>query len=105
MPPLQLRSTAALAFVNAFAAFQYIFALEPVFRNNELDYIAGSTCDDTRFCSIAKLASGSYGYTSIVCARMNANPKAIVGDNLPAAKLVGTHWEGEETTYCIVSLP
>jgi hypothetical protein len=105
VPPLQLRSTAALAFVNAFAAFQYIFALEPVFRNNELDYIAGSTCDDTRFCSIAKLAAGSYGYTSIVCARMTANPKAIVGDNLPAAKLVGTRWEGDDTTYCIVSMP
>ena len=105
MPALRLRSTAALAFVNAFGSFQYLYALEPVFRNNELDFIAGSTCDDNRFCSIAKLTPGSYGYTSIVCARLDANLKGIVGANLPPAKLVGTRWEGVDTTYCIVSLP
>ena len=82
-----------------------MYALEPVFRNDELEFIAGSTCDDNRFCSIAKLTPGSYGYTSIVCARLDANLRGIVGANLPPAKLIGTRWEGVETTYCIVSLP
>ena len=76
--------------MNTFASFQYLYALEPVFLNNELDYIVGSTCDEERFCSVAKLFLGSYGCTFIVCARMDANPKAILGNNLPAVKLNGT---------------
>ena len=82
-----------------------MYAIEPVYRNDELEFIAGSTCDDNRFCSIAKLTPGSYGYTSIVCARLDANLRGIVGANLPPVKLVGTRWEGVDRTFCIVSLP
>ena len=59
--------------------------------------------DNTISCSTAKLTARSYSYTSILCSS-DANVKAIVGKNLPAAKFVGTFLERIETTHCIVSL-
>ena len=83
-----------------------MYAVDPVLDGTELNYIASSLCDDTVYCALTKLASPSFGYTSIVCPGMTANAKAILGNNLPSDMLFGTCWEtDEDTTYCIASMP
>ena len=79
--------------VDSFVNFQYMYTLEPVLDRTVLNYIAGTVYENTVFCALAKLATPFFSYNSIVWARMIANPKAILGDNLPCDTLVGTLWD------------
>ena len=84
--------------VNFFGNFQYMYALKPVLDGTNLNYIASSLYDDTVYCTLIKLAAPSFGYTPIMWARMTANTKAILGENLPHDILVGTFWETDKDT-------